>query len=798
MRKLDYTELRQFCDPNQFGFNTTKDLAPHDDMIGQDYAARALEFGLAIKKKGYNIYISGASGTGRTTFAKAYAEKRAANESVACDLCYVYNFENPKSPLLIKFPAGVGKKFRDDMLELINRLSTELPRVFAEKDFEDKRSEVMRDLTGKRDIIIRAMTEDAKEQNFGVKSTGTGIYFMPIIDGEMITEDQFDSLTQEQKDDIAIHSDQVQRRAAESLRIIRNYEREARTRADELEYSTALFAVGYHIAPLIERYSGDEKTFKYLLAVKEDILDNIEDFLTPEEDENEQLAQMMPWYNKHGSEEALAKYKVNLLVDNAHLTSAPVVVDFHPTYPNLVGEIEYDNEFGNLTTDFMKIKPGLLHKANGGYLILQTHDVLSNPLVWEALRQALLTGEIVTEPSREYMTGVTMACIRPEALALDIKIIMVGDEYFYDILREFDDAFLKTFRYKVEFDYEMNLNRENALQLARFIKRYAEQNDLLEFNRAAIAKLVEYSARLAESQKKLSVQFGKMSELMTEADSWARIADIDTITAEHIERAIFERDKRLRMYEAKLSEMIDDDIIMLDATGEKIGQINGLAVMDTGDYVFAKPSRITATTYVGKAGIVNIEKEARMSGNIHEKGIQVLTGYLGQTYAQDFPLSLSCRVCFEQNYSGIDGDSASSTELYAVLSSLAELPINQEIAVTGSINQRGEIQAIGGVTYKIEGFLELCKKRGFTGNQGVIIPKQNVNDLALNDETVTAVKEGKFHIYAIGHIDEGIEILTGVKAGEKNSRGRYPSNTVHGMVFKKLKEFYKKSSADEG
>jgi len=796
MRKLDYTELKRFCDPNQFDFNTTKDLDPYHDMIGQDHAARALEFGLAVKKKGYNVYISGISGTGRTTFAKAYAEKRAANEPVASDLCYVYNFETPKSPLLLKLPAGVGKQFHNDMTELVNRLSTELPRVFAEKDFEDKRNEVMRDLTGKRDVIIRAMTEEAKEQNFGVKSTGTGIYFMPIVDGEIITEEQFESLTQEQKEDIAVNSDQIQRKAAENLRIIRNYEREARTRADELEYSTALFAVGYHMSPVIEKYSYNEKTFKYLLALKEDILDNIEDFLGPEEEESEQLAQMIPWYNKHGSEESLAKYKVNLLVDNSHLTSAPVVVDYRPTYPNLVGEIEYDNEYGNLTTDFMKIKPGLLHKANGGYLILQTHDVLGSPHVWEALRQALLTGEIVTEPSREYMTGVTVACIKPEALDLDLKVIMIGDEYLYDILREFDDAFLKTFRFKVEFDYEMNQTHESVRQLAQFIKRYSEQNSLLDFDRTAVAKLVEYSARLAESRKKISTQFGKLSEFMTEADSWATIAGSEIITAEHVSRAISERDGRLRMYEVKLSELIDDEIIMLDTTGEKVGQINGLAVMDTGDYVFAKPSRITATTYVGKAGIVNIEKEARMSGSIHEKGIQVLTGYLGQTYAQDFPLSLSCRVCFEQNYSGIDGDSASSTELYAVLSSLSELPINQEIAVTGSINQRGEVQAIGGVTYKIEGFLDLCKKRGLTGTQGVIIPKQNVNDLSLNDEVIKAVEEGKFHIYAIGHIDEGIELLTGVKAGEKNSRGKYPPNTVHGMVFKKLREFYKKSTVD--
>jgi lon-related putative ATP-dependent protease len=507
----------------------------------------------------------------------------------------------------------------------------------------------------------------------------------------------------------------------------------------------------------------------------------------------------MPWINKKNTDDNLTKYKINLLTDNSGQSGAPVIVDFNPSYANLVGEIEYDNEYGNFSTDFMKIKAGLLHRANGGYLILQAQDILSNPHAWETLRRTLLTGQIVTEPLREYATGIAVSGIKPEAIPVTVKVILVGGHFYYDWLYAYDDHFEKLFKIRVDFDYEMQLNAVNNNEITRFVKDYTEKHKLPQFSPDATAKLIEHAARLAERKDKLTTKFNRLTEIITEASAWARAdtavngAEASAVTDEHVKKAIAKREYRLGIYEEKLSEMIEDDTIMIATEGAKVGQINGLAVIDLGDTAFAKPTRITATTYMGKAGIVNIEKEAEMSGSIHDKGVQVLIGYLGQTYAQDFPLTLSCRICFEQNYNGIDGDSASSTELYAVLSSLASLPIRQDIAVTGSINQHGEIQPIGGVTYKVEGFYDLCFKRGLTDKQGVIIPARNVRDLVLKDEVVEAVKKGKFHIYPITHVNEGMEILTGIMPGGMDRKGNYAYDTVHGKVHRRLRALYKKS-----
>ena len=473
-----------------------------------------------------------------------------------------------------------------------------------------------------------------------------------------------------------------------------------------------------------------------------------------------------------------------------------MVVDFNPTYYNLMGELEYDNEFGNLTTDFMKIKAGLFHKANGGYLILQAHDVLSNVQSWEAIRRVVKTREISMESIREQMGGVLAPTLKPEPIPVSVKVIMIGSTYYYELLREYEDDFEKYFKILADFDYEMKRNEENIKQFARFIKSYTTKEKMMAFDAGAVAKIIEYTSRLVESQNKLSTRFNSISEILCEAETWANMAGDTIVTAEHIKKTIHEKEQRLKMYEEKIGEMLDEEVIMIDTVGKKIGQINGLAVLDMGSYSFGNPSRITATTYIGKSGIINIEKEAQMSGPTHNKGVQVISGYLGNTYAQDFPLSLSCRICFEQNYNGIDGDSASSTELYCILSSLAEVPINQELAVTGSVNQRGEIQAIGGITHKIEGFFDLCKKRGLTGGQGVIMPNANVSDLVLKEEVVEAVKEGNFHIFPIAHIDEGIEILTGVPSGKLGKNGKYPPTSINGLVNKKLREYYKKSSAD--
>ena len=792
-RELTYNEIKRRFDPSALGFETTGELAAGNVIIGQGRAARALEFGLNMKSKGYNLYVSGESGVGKTTFATVYAQKIAATEALPPDLCYVYHFKEPKRPKLVKLTNGLGAAFKADMEDFTRQLAIEIPRAFGSKDFEEQKNGIVKAYQTRRDDTIRAVSEHAKTKNFGVKMTNTGIYFMPMVNGEMISEEQYDALPDAEKEEISRHSDDIQEEAAAVMSAIKAYEEDTRIRVEALEYNISLFTVGRYVGQLQEKYADEPEVLAYLAAVKEDALENCKDFLNEPDAEEEYLQNLMPWMAKKNQSDFLSKYKVNLLTNGTGTTGAPVVVSYNPTFSNLIGEVEYDSEFGNLTTDFMKIKPGLLHKANGGYLVLQAHDLLTNLHAWDALRKAIKTGEIEIEPMREYATGVAVSGLKPEPVPLSVKVILVGVPLYYELLSEYDDDFAKLFRMHAAFDYEIQNNDSNVAAVCRFVKRFVQEEQTAEFDCAAVAVLLEYATRLSERQDKLTAQFNKLWEIMAESATWARLDASETITASVVRKAIAERESRLNLYEDKLSELIEQNVIMIDTTGKKVGQINGLAVLDTGDYVFAKPSRITATAYVGKAGIVNIEKEAEMSGAIHDKGVQVLIGYLGQTYAQEFPLSLSCRICFEQNYSGIDGDSASSTELYAVLSSLSGLPVNQELAVTGSMNQHGEIQAIGGVTHKVEGFFDLCQKRGLTGKQGVIIPEANVRELVLSDEVAEAVRAGVFHIYAINSVDEGLALLLNEVAGTRNEKGKFPASSVHGKVYKRLKDFHKKS-----
>lgn len=796
IKELTYKQLKNFCDARDFDFKTTKELEGFDEVIGQERALEALKFGLRVKNKGFNIFVSGLPGTGKTEFIKNTAQKIAETEKIPDDICYVYNFSDSKFPKILTLPAGYGKVFRNEMEELINYLRDDLPKVFSAKSYELKKADIIKKYQDKKDILIKKVSEQAQKRGFCVKLKSDVIYFMPMVDDEIISEEQFENLPQEQKDLITKNSLVMQNHANEVMNILKANEKNMNTEIEALEYSIGLFEIGRYLNDLFDKYGEYNCVVNYLQDVKESLLDNIKKFVKKDEDEETQQQMVIPLKNKKDDDEFL-KYKVNVLVDNSDLICAPVIVDFNASYFNLCGEIEYENEFGNLTTDFMKIKAGLLHKANGGYLILQASDIFKHGASWEAIQRFLKTGQISIEPPREVNTGFAISSLSPEKFQANVKIIIVGSEIYYRSLYELDDDFAGMFKILADFDYETDLNKKSIDDTLKFIKNFIVKKKIKDLDAAAVAKIIEYSSRIAESQKKLSTRYNLLAEIITEADAWATLEDEKIISEFYIKKAIQERNNRLNMYENKLTEMINEDYIMIATQGEVIGQINGLAVLDTGNYTFGKPSRITATTYVGKAGIVNIEKEAEMSGNIHDKGMQVLTGYLGQTYAQDFPLSVSCRICFEQNYSGVDGDSASSTELYAVLSSLSDLPIRQDIAVTGSINQKGEIQVIGGVTYKIEGFFELCKKRGLTGTQGVIIPEHNVNDLVLNDEVIEAVKHGQFHIYPVKNIDEGIEILTGVRAGERDFKGNYPADSVHGLAMQKLKRFYEQSSKSE-
>ncbi|WP_313528124.1 Lon protease family protein [Anaerotignum sp.] len=788
-QELKYSQLKNGCFPEDFSFSTTGEILPLDGIIGQERAVRAFDFGLMVKMKGYNIYMAGPSGTGKTTYARKSTEKLAATEPVPRDWCYVYNFQNPRNPLALRFEKGMGKQFKEDMSELVQLLKSEIQKVFRAEEYEKQKSELLRSFDEKRNDLMEDMSKMAAEYEFQVKTTNSGIYFMPIVNGSAIGEEEYDDLPEDVKSVIERNSQVVQEKAGAIMRDIRELDKVSKKQLEQLDYQVGMFAIGHHISGVQDKYQDYKRVIDYINDVREDVLENISQFYEDEEESEEGLSSLLPMLGKKPMEDVTLKYKVNLIVDHSKSEGAPVVVSFNPTYSNLIGEVEYDSEFGNLTTDFMKIKGGLFHKANGGYLIVQAQDVLSLPQAWEALRRVMKTKEINMDSNRDQLGATVAPTLKPEPIPADIKVIMIGSNYYYELLSEYDEEFEKFFKIKADFDYEMPRNDENMWKLASFIKRFVEQEKTIDFDVSAVCAIVEHSSRMVERQNKLSTRFNQLAEILCEAVTWAKMEEAKVVTAAHVHKTIFEKEQRLKLYEDKLGEMLDENVIMIATQGSEIGQINGLAVLDMGSYAFGNPSRITATTYVGKAGIINIEKEARMSGHTHDKGVQIISGFLGQTYAQEFPLSLSCRICFEQNYNGIDGDSASSTELYCILSSLSEMPIRQDLAVTGSVNQKGEIQAIGGVTYKIEGFFDLCKKRGLTGTQGVLIPVSNINDLVLNDEVVDAVKNGQFHIYPISKIEEGIELLMGMPAGKKDSIGKYPENSINGLVMKKLRKF---------
>lgn len=787
--ELHYTQLKNGCHPEEFAFRSTAELEPLEGIIGQERAVKAFDFGLAVKIRGYNIYMSGPSGTGKTTYARRSTEALAATEPVPMDWCYVHNFHDSKRPMALSFPAGEGRQFRDDMAKLVAAFKRELPKAFQSEDYEKQKRTLQRGFDLQQNDLIDQMSAAAEEYQFHIERTDAGVYFVPLVDGETVDDEAYEKLPQEVRSRIDENSQLIQERAGAILREIQALEKENEEQQNKLDKDVGLFAIGHHVEELLQRYQKNEKAAVYIRSVQADVLEHLSQFMETEGPQEDAISALIPGMYKKQDEDVTLQYRVNLLVDNSETKGAPVVATFNPTYSALMGELEYDSEFGNLTTDYMKIKAGLFHQANGGYLIIQAQDVLTTPNAWAALRRLLKTGEINMDSLRELSNTTVLPVLQPEPIPAQLKVIMIGSDYYYALLSQYDEEFDKFFKIRADFDYEMPRNPENVAKIAQFIKGFVDREKTLEFDVSAVCALIEHSSRSVSRQDKLSTRFNQLSEVLGEAHTWAVLEKAPIITSKHIRKAIFEKEQRLTLYKEKLDAMLEDGTIMIDTRGSKIGQINGLAVLDLGSFAFGTPTRITATTYVGKSGIVNIEKEARMSGQTHDKGVQIITGYLGQTYAQKFPMSLSCRVCFEQSYNGIDGDSASSTELYCILSSLAELPIRQDLAVTGSVNQRGEIQAIGGVTHKIEGFFELCKKRGLTGTQGVLIPQSNVKELVLCEEVVEAVRDGMFHIYPITHIQEGMELLMQHPAGEKDAEGNYPENTIHGRVSEKLRAF---------
>ena len=792
--ELSYKNLKKLCNAEKLPFETTEELETITTGIGQDRGIKALEFGLNVDIKGYNLYLEGPSGVGKTMYTKKFLDTISKKKKIPNDWCYVYNFENPNEPVAVSFPAGQGREFKETMDQFIKDIKNDINSTFSNEDFEKEKNSIKQKFEQKRTILLEKLNKESAKYGFEVKTAQNGIYMMPIVNGKTLQEEEFDKLDEEVKKEYEDNSSIVQEQIISAISQIKLIEKEADLKIEEWQSNIALLTVNARINLIKSAYKRNKKINKFLDDIKQNILKNISAFMEPKQSNNGQgqmqqpqpLQQAKPWEN----------YRVNLFIDNSNLEGAPVIMDSNYSYHNIFGKLEYENYYGSLKTDHTMLKAGLLQKANGGYIIFQAKDLLENQICYNALKKALRIKEISIENTADQRSSMVMVSLKPEPIPLDIKVILIGNANIYHSLLAMDSDFRKLFKAKVEFEDDAPRTDENILKLSRFIHGFCEQEGLVHLDKYAVAKIIEYASRLAENQNKLSTKFNDLAQIIGEACTWAKMSKSKIVKEEHVVRALEERVERVKKYDAKYTEMIKENALLINTSGEKVGQINGLTVMSVGDYTFGKPAKITANTYTGKSGIINVEREVELSGSSHSKGVLILNGYIGEMFAQDIPLSLTASICFEQLYNGVDGDSASSTELYALLSSLSELPINQAIAVTGSVNQKGEIQPIGGVNAKIEGFYQVCKMRGLNGTHGVIIPIQNVMNLNLNDEVVEAVKNKKFHIYAISTIEEGIEILTGVPAGKKDKNGKFPAGTVNHLVYEKLKKYAKISAKD--
>lgn len=742
-------------------FKTTKEITPVKDIIGQNRAVQAIEFGLKMKQKGYNIYVAGASGVGRTSYTYNLIKKNLKPNTNLKDWVYVNNFKNANEPVSLSFKPGEGKVFKKDIEDIIDKLKNEVTKIFNSKEYEYHSRILMSELETNIENIIKELNEFARPRGFKFQATDKGLMSIPIKEnGELMQESELGNLTAIEVQTIREEGLKLNQDSKDYIDKIKMCEEVYKNKLKELDKTVGKSLVSFYEQYLINKYGNDEKIKKYIDDLCIDIVTNIDKFKEEDGDNRQNPMAMLGIMSTKNQDKFFNRYKVNLFIDNSECNQCKIISESNPTYYNLVGCIEYKNEIGALTTSFMEIKPGALHKANGGYLILNVKDLLSNPFSWDCLKRALKTGTISIESLNKQFGYLVTSTLKPEPIELDIKIILIGDNYLYSMLYAYEEDFRNLFKIMADFDIEIDKNQENIYKTTQLIASKCEEENLKHFTKEAVEKLIEYSTRVSDSKDKLTARFNKILDIIYEADA---ISDENQeyITGIDVKNAIEQKRYRNNKYEEKLNEMFKDGTLLIDIDGEKVGQINGLAVMGTGEYSFGKPSKITASTYNGRSGVINIEREIKQSGSIHDKGVLILSGYLGSRYGKEKPLSITTSITFEQNYSGVDGDSASSTELYAIISSIANIPIKQYIAVTGSVSQKGEIQPIGGINEKIEGFFDVCKIKGFTGNQGVMMPIQNVKNLLLKDEVVEAIKEGKFNIYAIKSIEEGLEILTG-------------------------------------
>ncbi len=787
-------QLRWICDTSDFEFDSTEELEIKNEILGQDKAIKALEMGLTIESPGYNIFVVGHQGTGRNTSVKyLLEEKKRSIKEIPDDIIYVYNFKSPDSPIAIKLKAGMGNKFKRDMDIFIDTMKTAIPNLYESENYKNRKNNIINDMRERSNQIIKKFEEEAKENGFALIQVQAGQYMrpdlIPLIDGNQVSWQDLDSkvksgeITEEKYEELEKLYIKFSDKLSDVYKEIRKLEREMNEKLESLDKNIAKPIIRDWIDELGENFINNGIS-KYLKEVMNHLLDDIKRFIK--------------FNNKKGDKEGFKQddfleYKVNVIVDNSELEHPPVIIENFPSYKNLFGYVDKIVEpNGRISTNFMMIKAGSLIQANGGFLVLNIMDVLQEPRVWQTLKRVLRYSSIEIQSIDPYNNMFAISSLKPQCIDINLKVIVIGNHMIYNILYGQDPDFKKIFKIMAEFDYEMDNTIENRIHYATFIRKLCENEKLMHFSKEGVARVVEYGLRLADKQNKLTTQFNDLADIVRESHYWAKDENNSIIKSNHVKKAIDEKIKRINLTEEKIKQSIIEKDILITIEGEIIGQVNGLAVYNLGNASFGKPTRITAKTSVGKLGIINIEREAMMSGPIHNKGILIISGFLKNKFAQDKPLAIDASIAFEQSYGGVDGDSASSTEIYAILSSLSELPIKQYIAVTGSVNQNGEIQPIGGVNQKIEGFFDICKSNGLTGKQGVIIPIQNVDNLMLKDEILHEVKNDNFHIYPIKTIEEGITLLTGVNCGERTSEGKFPSGTVYFLVEEKLKTFANK------
>jgi lon-related putative ATP-dependent protease len=786
---MENHDLRKVIDPGSLKVRNLKDIQPLETIIGQKRAMKALDFGVGNKAYGFNIYVSGYPGTGRLTAVKNFIKKKSVDQDPPFDWCYVNNFKDAYYPRVLKLPKGMARMFRDDMRNFIQDVKKALIKAFEGAEYLKQKEKIIKSVEQEKNDLILSLNNKAAGEGFSIQQSPFGITSVVLNKKkEKMSSEEFNNLSESDQQKILKKQDELKEEIKDTFRNTRNIEKMTNEKLKMLDREVGQNAISPHVEEMEEKFRKEEDVRDYLEEVRSDIIEHFSDFMEKDEEQ-----QAIPVFQLQ--QPSLKRYEVNVFIDNSETEGAPLIHELNPTYNNLFGTVEKESQMGSLTTDFTLIKSGSLHRANGGYLIIPVTELFRNLHSWDSLKKALMNKEIKIEEIGERLGFLSTKSLRPEPVPLNLQIILIGMPEYYQILYAYDSDFRNLFKIKADFDTTIELNEENIRNYLAFVSKIQADEGLNSFDQYGLAKIIEYGCRLANDQHKLSARFTDIYDIVVEANYYNRMNGNGEVSAKDVKMAIEQKEYRSNMIQQKFEEMIEDRTLIIDVEGKKTGQVNGLSILDLQDFSFGKPSRITASTGMGTEGIVDIEREAKLGGKIHTKGIMILSGYLTDHYARNKPISLSARLVFEQSYGGVEGDSASCAELYALLSSLADLPLKQGIAVTGSVNQKGEVQAVGGINDKIEGFFEICKMLGFKGEQGVIIPRSNVKSLMLKEDLLEVVDKGSFHIWAVSHIDEGISILTGVKAGALKEEGTFEEGSVNERVDAKIEKLARQLKA---